>query len=118
MQLSRNFTSEEFACKCGCGFDKISPKLISLLQVLRDTLDSSITINSGCRCAKHNASVGGAGDSQHVKGTAADIVVKGFTPRAVYELLTQAYPDTYGVGVYKSWVHIDVRETKARWDES
>ena len=117
MQVTKNFTDEEFACKCGCGFKGISKKLVEELQILRDTLNAPITINSGCRCEAHNKKVGGAVDSQHTKGIAADIVVKGFKPETVYQLLEQRHPNTYGLGLYKTWVHIDVRPIKARWSD-
>lgn len=115
MQLSDNFSQSEFACECECGFDDVSLELVEVLQEMRDTLEEPITINSACRCPEHNAEVGGAKRSQHLLGTAADIVVKGCTPAFIYEYLDNKYPDTYGVGKYKSFTHIDVRNTKGRW---
>ena len=29
--------------------------------------------------------------------------------------MNDMFPDTYGIGAYKSWTHIDVRPIKARW---
>lgn len=117
MKLSKNFDSKEFACQCGCGFDTISPKLVEELQLLRETLNTPITINSGCRCPKHNKEVGGAGESIHMQGLAADINVKGVSTKAVYDILDKLHPNTYGLGVYPTWVHLDVRTTKARWKQ-
>ena len=115
MQLSKNFSSSEFECKCGCGFDGVSQELVDVLQIMRHMLDAPITINSGCRCEEYNAKVGGRAKSQHLLGTAADIVVKGCTPAFVEEYLERRYPDSYGIGKYKSFTHIDVRPNKARW---
>jgi uncharacterized protein YcbK (DUF882 family) len=92
--LSEHFSRSEFACRCGCGFDSISPELIT---------------------EKHNAKVGGVPNSQHVQGIAADIVVSGRTPALVADYLERKYPDRYGVGRYSSFTHIDVRPVKARW---
>ena len=55
-------------------------------------------------------------NSQHTHGNAADIVVTDVKPIDVYRYFNMAYPDTYGVGIYNTFVHIDVRPNKARWD--
>ena len=115
-KLSKNFNREEFSCKCGCGYDNISPELIGVLQELRDWFDSPIHINSGCRCCTHNKSVGGVPSSRHTWGTAADIVVSGLTPQEVYEYLDSKYPQSLGLGLYETFVHIDVRKDPARWN--
>lgn len=118
MKLSEHFNSEEFACNCGCGFDKINTELIEVLEELREIYQQPITINSGCRCKNWNKIQGGASSSQHLLGNAADIVVKGVSPAKTYQFLDKKYLNQYGIGLYKTWVHIDVRKTKARWDES
>ena len=46
---------------------------------------------------------------------AADISVKGQTPAAVAAFARQLMPDWGGVGIYKTFTHIDVRETQANW---
>jgi uncharacterized protein YcbK (DUF882 family) len=53
--------------------------------------------------------------SQHIKGRAADIAVKGKTPKEVYEYLDERYPNKYGIGSYEMFTHIDTRINKARW---
>lgn len=45
----------------------------TVLQPLRDAWGLPLHINSGYRCPKLNAAVGGAATSQHIKGEAADI---------------------------------------------
>ena len=77
----RNFTRDEFACGCGCGFDDIDPLIVSTLQRLRDEVQRPVVVNSGCRCAEHNIKVGGSPATQgkpgtgsrHLYGKAADI---------------------------------------------
>lgn len=44
-----------------------------VLEPARQRLGLPITVNSGYRCPKHNAEVGGVANSQHMKGEAADI---------------------------------------------
>jgi hypothetical protein len=41
--------------------------------------------------------------------------VQGQTPEDVFNALDAAFPDQYGLGLYKGWVHIDIRGGRARW---
>ena len=121
--LSQNFDTTEFACKCGCGFgkspDDIHPILIRRLELLRAFLNYDkdkrvgITITSGARCNEHNKSIGGAKYSAHtplVGGIckAADILVTGKTHR--YDLLKYALLVFKRIGDGKEFVHVDVGE--------
>jgi len=125
-KLTEHFSEEEFACKClrkghaladgFCGGRVwTSPALVEKLEQLRAVFGASVTVNSGCRCAKYNRSVGGASDSQHVKGTAADITIKGIPHSKVAEAAEKI--GFGGIGRYDSFTHVDVRKGKARWDE-
>ena len=76
-KLSKNLTVREITCKCGCGFDKINPKVVETFQAIRDLWDKPIVITSACRCAKHNKKVGGSPKSQHMLGNALDMVTSG-----------------------------------------
>lgn len=116
-RLSKDFRRAEFTCHCGCGFDTPDSALVAGLQELRDALGRMVTINSACRCAQHNKKVGGVPDSQHVYGKAADIVVQGMSPQDV--LRAAEGIDVFergGIGVYDTFVHVDVRGKRARWD--
>jgi len=113
--LSENFTVKEFMCK---GTETlptqgIDPKLLELLEHIRAHFDAPVKINSGYRSPSHNAKIGGAKGSYHVKGMAADIVVKGVPASKVYDYLNTTHNG--GVGRYKRFTHVDVREGKARW---
>ena len=44
--------------------------------MIRDTLGTPIKINCALRCPSHNKSTGGADNSFHIQGMAADIAVK------------------------------------------
>ncbi|MFJ4920262.1 D-Ala-D-Ala carboxypeptidase family metallohydrolase [Streptomyces sp. NPDC088725] len=56
------------------------------LEALRKKLGNvPITVNSGFRSIAHNAQVGGASDSMHLYGTAADLDVPGVPNRTVYQ---------------------------------
>lgn len=124
MKLTKNFSKKEFDSKDGSQmpqdvFVNIQ-KLANQLQVLRDYLGKPISINSAYRSPSHNKSVGGAKNSQHLYGKASDIKVKGMTPKQVYDaivrLISQGDMLQGGLGLYNTFVHYDIRGTKARWD--
>jgi hypothetical protein len=72
------FKEKEFVCRC-CGelppFAKENTVALvhEVLDPARERLGKPIIVNSGYRCAKHNREVGGATNSQHMKGEAADV---------------------------------------------
>ncbi|MFJ9119552.1 D-Ala-D-Ala carboxypeptidase family metallohydrolase [Streptomyces sp. NPDC102394] len=56
------------------------------LEALRKKLgDKPVTVNSGFRSIAHNAEIGGASDSMHLYGTAADLDVSGVSNKTVYQ---------------------------------
>ena len=69
---TKNFKVSEFACK-HCGENKIDQKVLDICQTIRDELGVPVRVNSGYRCEKHNARVGGVKGSFHTKGLAADL---------------------------------------------
>lgn len=72
------FSMNEFECHCGCRMpDSAKANIVALVeQVLdpaRERYGKPVCVNSGYRCARHNAAVGGVAGSQHMRGEAADI---------------------------------------------
>jgi len=116
VKLSVNFTVAEFACHDGSDTVLISGELVTLLQKIRDHFGKPVTINSAYRTAAWNAKQGGAPKSQHLSGTAADITIPGVSPLTVAQYTEFLQPVTGGIGVYPSFVHVDVRNTRTRWD--
>ena len=124
MKITTNFNRQEFDCKDGT---VVPNHLLSNvkqvcenLEVLRTYLKAPISITgSGYRTKQHNKRVGGASNSLHLTASAADINVKGYTPKQVYDailfLISQGKMKEGGVGLYKGFVHYDVRGKKARW---
>ena len=114
-QLSAHFRVREFACRDGSDAVLVAPRLVMVLESIRTHFGVPVTVSSGYRTPQYNAKVDGAAHSQHCYGMAADIVVKGQTPETVAAYARQLMPDWGGVGVYKSFTHVDVREAKAGW---
>lgn len=115
-KISRFFKREEFACKCGCGFDTIDTETLAVVEDVRIHFDSPVFINSACRCEEHNKKVGGKPKSQHVLARATDIDVKNVKPSEVQKFLKEQFPNKYGIGSYENFTHIDTRKNKARWN--
>ena len=97
-KLSDNFTVSEFACQDGSDKVLIDTDLVAILQKIRDRFGKPIIINSAYRSAAHNRKVGGVSNSQHVKGTAADIVVSGVAPVEVAKYAEYIMPNKGGIG--------------------
>ena len=118
--LTRNLSRSEFECKCGCGFAAADHELVEVLQEVRDRFEATtgekkpLIITSGCRCPTHNQAVGGAKKSTHMLGIAADFMLIGVEPSDIYDHLNGAFPDKYGLILYPSWVHLDMRKTAYR----
>jgi uncharacterized protein YcbK (DUF882 family) len=115
----KDFQPREFCCKCGCGSCVVVHKLKETLQIIRNHWGKAMIITSSRRCAKHNARVGGVGDSQHLRGTAADVTTSGNIVD-FYNFIIQLYksgkiPDLGYIQLYKDkkFVHIDVRTPKS-----
>ena len=73
---TNHFKVKEFACKCGCGKQDIDQRVVDMAETIREALGVPVRVNSGCRCEKHNAKVGGVTGSFHTKGLAADLSCK------------------------------------------
>ena len=125
-QLTPNFRLREFKSRRG---GPIPPQYVANirrlarnLQALRDALHRPIVITSGYRSPQDNSKVGGAKNSQHLYGRAADIRVGKMSPAQVYcaieRMISAGRMEQGGLGIYKQHVHYDVRGSRARWTGS
>lgn len=121
VQLSKNFNSNEFDCKCSrptCKQTLIDMNHVINLQLLRDRVGKAINQNCAYRCPEHNLEVGGVSGSQHPQGYASDITIAGMTPNEVADVSESIFN---GLGRYDTFTHVDSRDllqkgAKARWD--
>ena len=125
MKLTENFNLSEFECKCGCVMPEFVKKnvteLAENLQVLRDVV-GRLDLTNAYRCKEHNADVGGAVNSQHVKGKAADIKSSTIEPwdmaTTVDDLMKSEKFKLGGIGIYNTFTHVDTRGSRARWSKT
>ena len=114
-KLSANFRVREFACSDNTDPIFIDTELVNVLQKIRTHFGKSVTITSAYRTPAKNKACGGQTYSQHLYGRAADIKVKGVSPKTVAAYAEKLMPNKGGIGTYATFVHIDVRTVKARW---
>jgi uncharacterized protein YcbK (DUF882 family) len=122
MKLTNNFNLNEFNKHNFPLTETILRNIQELaknLQVLRDEVKKPIKITSGYRDPSFNKKIGGASQSRHITGQAADLKIEGYTPKQVAaiieKLIASGKMKQGGLGIYSTWIHYDVRGTKARW---
>ena len=114
-QLTPHFKVREFACKDGSDTILIDDSLPGKLEQIRVYAGDAVRITSAYRTADYNRRIGGSANSQHIRGTAADIVTSGRSPADVARF-AQAI-GCGGVGLYTAqrFVHVDTRSGKSYW---
>ena len=116
MMLTKNFSSAEMMCSCGCGEDAMDPDFMAILQNIRDDMNRPLRVSSAVRCAKHNSKVSSTGkDGPHVprkNGTAAsDILIAGADALRLIDIARKH--GVSGVGISqrgthsKRFIHLD-----------
>ncbi|MFI2203612.1 D-Ala-D-Ala carboxypeptidase family metallohydrolase [Streptomyces sp. NPDC020192] len=114
-----HFDFSEFTSHDGSGFsggkvgasevkENVRRTMYKLEALRKKAGNSPVTINSGFRSVAYNSSVGGASNSMHVYGVAADLAVSGHSTLQVYRIAeTCGFSglETYTV----SWQHVDSR---------
>ena len=112
----RFFKPEEFKSP-DSDEDLIREFLVKAMDYVRKQYGSPLHINSGYRTKEHNAEVGGVPNSQHVRGTACDVHIES---QAMGDELVKHFIDfvgeACGIGRYRNFVHLDIRRSRARWD--
>ncbi len=126
MKLSEHFTIDELTLSetaARKGIDNTpSPEVLANLKRLASTLEDirallgrPITISSGYRSPAVNAEVGGAANSAHVLGLAADINCPGMTPAALAAIIkSSSIRFDQLILEFDRWVHVGLSESAPR----
>lgn len=116
-QLTAPFPWPAINCRC-CGLSILDLRLFSGLSQLYDLSPGSFSLTSVTRCRSHNADIGGAINSQHLSGRAADLKP---TDHDLYRLaLLALHVPAFahgGFGLYpdRGIIHVDIRPVPTRW---
>lgn len=79
------------------------------LQPLRDKLKKPVIVTSGYRSPSVNAAIGGARNSAHMSGLAADIYIPGMSSAELMKRIhTMGLPVDQVIDEFGSWVHVAV----------
>ena len=98
------FSVEETQCNC-CGKNLMNEEFMSKLNAIRGHCNFPFILTSAFRCAEHNKAINGAAKSSHLLGRAVDIKATGKKALTIIEN-ARAFGFS-GVGISKSFVHID-----------
>ena len=88
--------------------DNIIALVEEVLQPLRDSWGGPLFINSGYRCSELNKAVGGAENSMHRYGQAADVACT--DPYSLAKLIKRMRLDVDQVILYPSFLHVSHRK--------
>jgi hypothetical protein len=101
MQLTKHFslaelTRSDTAAKRGIynipepeHVENLKALCVNVLEPVRVHFDRPVTIKSGFRCYELNRMIGGAANSQHTTGQAADIEIRGVDNADVFRFIAQ-----------------------------
>ena len=92
--------------------------LVPVLDSVREELGHPIRLNSIYRNKQYNECVGGVIDSQHLQFNAADCVALGVPVLKLYQKVLDVRRTGLfkgGVGLYRTFVHIDTRGVNVDW---
>lgn len=115
-QLADHFQVKEFRCRDNTDTVFVSAELVHILEQIRVHFGKAVNVNSGYRTEAHNKAEGGSPNSQHKYGMAADVAIKSVAPKDIAAYAEKLLPGRGGIGIYKNFVHIDVRANKSRWN--
>ncbi len=113
MKLSQYFTEDEFKCPC-CGVCVIDSDLLRYMDLLRAVTGMPLRINSGYRCAKHNATLKDSKPtSLHLQGKAVDF----HCPSVMrFTIISAAIRIGFtGIGIGANYVHLDRSKPSRIW---
>lgn len=125
MNLTEHFTFDELTASQIAARQRIDntagPAIVEnlrrvagVLEQVRAVVGRPVTISSGYRCPALNTAVGGARDSAHLQGLAADINVSGMAPKDLARAIIAAGIQFDQLIYEGTWVHIGLAAGKLR----
>jgi hypothetical protein len=125
MNLSEHFTIEELVASQIATRRRIDNRpapaivenlrrLAGVLEQVRALVGRPVTVSSGYRSPVLNAAAGGARDSAHMQGLAADITVAGLAPKELARAIVKAGIEFDQLIYEGTWVHIGLAAGKLR----
>lgn len=126
MNLSKHFTLEELTFSDTAarqGMDNTPTAVVvdnlrrvaCVLEQIREAINRPIYVSSGYRSPAVNRAVGGAENSAHVSGLAADIRASGMTPRELAEAIRHSGIQFDQIILeFDRWVHVGLADNKPR----
>ncbi len=134
--MSKHFSDNDWACKCGCGLNRMAKEQEVIAEIIRHFEGGKpLKPNSGCRCIEHNEYIQGkykanykpySSKSMHLprltdgtidnSGVSCAVDYPSDKPMVLYAYLIKLFPRSiYGLGLYSWGVHVDVRDKGIRW---
>lgn len=99
-------------CVPACSVEDLNPKLVDRIIMAQRMCGVQFTVTSGYRSQAHERSKGRKGSSSHCKGLAVDVsaVNSHLRFKIIAGCILAGFPR---LGVGKTFIHIDIDETKA-----
>lgn len=110
---TEHFSQTKLECRgmaCDCTYPGMSAQTMAIVEDLRGHF-GPLVVNSAYRCKTHNDSIpDSSDDSYHIKARAIDVKSPTHSPQAMYDYLDAKYPQRFGFGNYRTFVHVDDRD--------
>lgn len=116
MRSTKNFSENEWRCKCGCDQPhQMKPIVMHNVQKLRHIYGGPLTLTSAWRCENHPSEAKKKSPGQHHEGTAVDISVN--SGAMAYNIIVIGLKlGVTGFAYGNGFVHLDWREsTPVTW---
>jgi hypothetical protein len=122
MQLTTHFTDDELIHSILAETEGIDNRpsevaaanlyllAVNVLERLRNAVGAPLHISSGYRSPELNRAVGGAQNSQHMMGQAADVYVVGCSPEKLLLIALKAGIDFDQAVIEPRWLHISYNQ--------
>ena len=126
MRLSNNFLLEEFVYSKSAidnwidnnpdqkAIENLELLCEKILQPLREKLGVAILISSGYRCRELNSLIGGAVNSQHMEGKAADIIIPAKNLFEVFLQINNEFDYDQVICEMDKWIHVSYNGSSNR----